>query len=114
MYVCAYVCAYMCMCVLMCVHVCVCACVHVCACVSLFLTAWGWGDPHITTLDGRGYTFNGWGEYTLLHSHDNATGLGLIFQGRMVPLNGSNATGYTAFAFQDLKTPVVEVGVALW
>eukprot|EP00731_Ephydatia_muelleri_P009511 Em0005g97a len=74
---------------------------------------WGWGDPHITTLDGRGYTFNGWGEYTLLQSQDNATGLEFTFQGRMVPLDGSNATRYTAFAFRDHRTPVVEVGVAL-
>ena len=30
---------------------------------TLLLTAWFWGDPHITTLDGDVFTFNGWGEY---------------------------------------------------
>lgn len=29
---------------------------------------WGNGDPHITTLDGHTYTFNGIGEYVLLSS----------------------------------------------
>ncbi|XP_071487672.1 uncharacterized protein [Diadema antillarum] len=28
--------------------------------------AWFFGDPHINTLDGRGYTFNGLGEYVML------------------------------------------------
>lgn len=30
-----------------------------------------WGDPHIQTLDGKSYTFNGIGEYTLLESKNN-------------------------------------------
>ena len=28
-------------------------------------TGWTFGDPHITTLDGRTYTFNGLGEYVI-------------------------------------------------
>jgi fibulin 1/2 len=28
--------------------------------------AWLWGDPHISTLDGKQYTFNGIGEYILM------------------------------------------------
>ncbi len=27
----------------------------------------GYGDPHLTTMDGNNYTFNGVGEYTLLN-----------------------------------------------
>ncbi|XP_078674535.1 uncharacterized protein LOC144912554 [Branchiostoma floridae x Branchiostoma belcheri] len=27
--------------------------------------SWTWGDPHIATLDGKGYTFNGKGEYIM-------------------------------------------------
>ena len=30
-----------------------------------FVTGWNFGDPHITTLDGRSYTFNGLGEYVM-------------------------------------------------
>ncbi|XP_030845464.1 mucin-like protein [Strongylocentrotus purpuratus] len=35
--------------------------------------AWFWGDPHINTLDGRMYTFNGLGEYTMLEYNNNDT-----------------------------------------
>ena len=30
-----------------------------------FNSGWNFGDPHITTLDGRSYTFNGLGEYVI-------------------------------------------------
>ncbi|XP_072172571.1 uncharacterized protein [Diadema setosum] len=30
------------------------------------IISWFFGDPHINTLDGRGYTFNGLGEYVML------------------------------------------------
>ncbi|XP_041472640.1 mucin-4-like [Lytechinus variegatus] len=33
--------------------------------------SWFWGDPHIRTLDGRGYTFNGLGEYSMLEYTNN-------------------------------------------
>ena len=29
------------------------------------------GDPHVITLDGRNYTFNGLGEYTMINVKDN-------------------------------------------
>jgi len=29
-----------------------------------------WGDPHIVTLDGKNYTFNGIGEYIMLDVRD--------------------------------------------
>ena len=63
-------------------------------------TAWGWGDPHITTLDDRTYTFNGWGEYTLLEPASNKTQF--VLQGRTAPVNESvsnSATQFSAFAF---------------
>ena len=34
--------------------------------ISILLVATGFGDPHVFTLDGFEYTFNGLGEYTLL------------------------------------------------
>lgn len=61
--------------------------------------AWGWGDPHITTLDGRTYTFNGWGEYIMLQHLSSSSQDSFTLQGRMVPFNMTSATQYSAFAF---------------
>lgn len=56
------------------------------------------GDPHITTPDGKNYTFNGWGEYWLVKAENI-----FYLQGRTdrAPDNNSNptnATVFTAFA----------------
>ena len=45
---------------------------HAAACV--------YGDPHVVTLDGHKYTFNGKGEYTMIATDDNS----FTLQGRMV------------------------------
>ena len=60
----------------------------------------GTGDPHITTIDRKEYTFNGHGEYSLISATD------FEFQARMEPyLNAKNetigATIFTAFAARD-------------
>ena len=39
-----------------------------------------YGDPHIVTLDGFKYTFNGKGEFTLIETVDNS----FTLQGRML------------------------------
>lgn len=53
------------------------------------------GDPHLTTLDGTLYTFNGRGEYTLV----KALNTGFSLQGRTEPVsNSSNATQFSSFA----------------
>ena len=39
-------------------------------------TGWFFGDPHISTLDGSKYTFNGLGEYIML-KYDNGDQLEL-------------------------------------
>ena len=76
-------------------------------------TAWAWGDPHITTLDGRTYTFNGWGEYVLLEHLTNST-IGFTLQGRTSPVNESisnSATQFSAFAFgvpEDISFQVLK------
>ncbi|KAK7092942.1 hypothetical protein V1264_008615 [Littorina saxatilis] len=69
-----------------------------------FSFSWTWGDPHIKTLDGGEYTFNGWGEYTMitLTSDD----LNFTLQGRTglaETENGSltNATVFTAFGAEE-------------
>jgi fibulin 1/2 len=61
--------------------------------------AWVWGDPHITTLDGKQYTFNGWGEY-IVSKTENDT---FILQGRTQPINGSNATVFVAFSMAEFS-----------
>lgn len=64
----------------------------------LFATAaWGWGDPHISTIDGRRYTFNGLGEYVLIRT----TNTNFEFQGRTRLVPNSNATIFSAFAIRD-------------
>ncbi|KAH9487814.1 hypothetical protein Btru_068327 [Bulinus truncatus] len=36
-----------------------------CKNTTFLISGWAFGDPHITTLDGLKYTFNGWGEYIM-------------------------------------------------
>ncbi|KAL3832136.1 hypothetical protein ACJMK2_023807 [Sinanodonta woodiana] len=73
-----------------------------------FIFAIFWGDPHIETLDKKKFTFNGWGEYTLV-SLDN-------FQlqsrtSRAERANGglSNATIFSAFAAKDIIGSTIHV-----
>ena len=68
------------------------------------------GDPHIITFDDVEYTFNGFGEYTVLRVNNTQ----FILQGRMQPLNGghngkSPATVFTAFAMEEQGRSIVEV-----
>jgi len=70
----------------------------------MLYVAWGWGDPHITTLDGRTYTFNGLGEYVLLRTNIR----NFEFQGRTALAPNSDATIFSAFAIRD-GDDVVEV-----
>ena len=67
------------------------------------LAAWGYGDLHITTLDGRSYTFNGWGEYVMLeYTPQDSTSATFVMQARTTAVNLSNsntATKLSAIAF---------------
>ena len=77
---------------------------------NIFYKATGFGDPHMITLDGMKYTFNGYGEYYILQ----VTGPDFKLQGRMQPLineDGSNtrATIYKAFAVKENGSDVVQV-----
>ncbi|XP_068137345.1 mucin-4 [Hyperolius riggenbachi] len=62
------------------------------------LPAWMFGDPHITTLDGLGYTFNGLGDYILITASGLTTSF--ILQGRTVQTGVAQATNFNAFAAQ--------------
>ena len=56
--------------------------------------AWTWGDPHISTLDGKQYTFNGVGEYILMKTVNET----FVLEGRTRLVENSSATVFSAFA----------------
>ena len=64
---------------------------------NIFCTAWFWGDPHITTLDGKQYTFNGWGEFITMKTVNDT----FVLMGRTKPANGSSATVFSAFSMAE-------------
>ena len=72
-------------------------------------TAWMFGDPHFTTLDGRTTTFNGWGEYVAMRYSNMSTQF--EFQVRTEPVIGSNATQTIALAFAMILNTPIEVKV---
>ncbi|XP_018417073.1 PREDICTED: mucin-4 [Nanorana parkeri] len=57
---------------------------------------WMFGDPHITTLDGFSYTFNGLGDFTLVHASDGD--ITFTLQGRTEQTGTAQATNFKAFA----------------
>ena len=88
---------------------------YVTACSMLFCfvfthVAWGWGDPHITTTDGRRYTFNGLGEYVLLRTNHSS---GFEFQGRTAPAANSNATIFSVFALRESSEKIEVMYIAI-
>ncbi|XP_064644501.1 mucin-like protein [Lineus longissimus] len=74
----------------------------------MFFT-WMWGDPHIKTLDGASYTYNGHGEYLMMQTTDTTT---MIVQARMeVAESGVNATIFTSFVVQSNQSDIVQVNL---
>lgn len=57
-----------------------------------------YGDPHIVTLDGYKYTFNGKGEFTLIETPDNR----FTLQARMVEATGADGDNVEATVFSAL------------
>ncbi|KAK2166194.1 hypothetical protein NP493_1330g01003 [Ridgeia piscesae] len=73
---------------------------------------WFYGDPHIRTLDGFQYTFNGLGEYTLVETtHDNFTLQGRTAKARDVNGTETDATVFSAFAARDVDSDTVHIGM---
>ena len=75
----------------------------------LFYIAIMRGDPHITTLDGYQYTFNGKGEFVLINTADDS----FFLQARMVPIdnvvdNSIQATVFTAIAVRQNNSGTVQ------
>ena len=73
------------------------------------LSAWFWGDPHIRTLDGGNYTFNGLGEYVMLDAQSGTFQL----QARTGQARGNSTTGtvFVAGAAKEENTTTVEVRI---
>ena len=65
-----------------------------------FTTAWFWGDPHFSTFDGLGYTFNGKGEFWLVQTTDDSVSI----QVRLSPFGSGAATVITAAVVQFNST----------
>ena len=60
------------------------------------------GDPHIVTLDGYQYTFNGRGEFVLMEADT------FLLQGRMISLDNSTGTFFSAIAASQNDSDTVE------
>ncbi len=57
------------------------------------IAASGFGDPHISTLDGKEYTFNGLGEYVILKTDRD----GFTMLGRTQKTQSSNGMCITCY-----------------
>uniref|UniRef100_H0X1A8 Mucin 4, cell surface associated n=1 Tax=Otolemur garnettii TaxID=30611 RepID=H0X1A8_OTOGA len=60
--------------------------------------AWMFGDPHITTMDGTNYTFNGLGDFLLVRAWDRNSSF--LLEGRTAQTGSAQATNFIAFAAQ--------------
>ncbi|KAK2180866.1 hypothetical protein NP493_421g00002 [Ridgeia piscesae] len=71
---------------------------------------WFYGDPHIRTLDGFQYTFNGLGEYTLIETtHGNFTLQGRTAKARDANGTETDATVFSAFVAKDVNSDKVHI-----
>ncbi|XP_019328413.1 PREDICTED: mucin-4 [Aptenodytes forsteri] len=69
--------------------------------------AGAFGDPHITTLDGLTYTFNGLGDFVLLLASDAQTSF--VLHGRTAQTGTAQATNFVAFAAQYISATTTTV-----
>lgn len=75
--------------------------------------AFVFGDPHMITLDGLKYTFNGKGEYTLIETEDDS----FTVQARMVPVETaagtlSLATVFSAVVIMQVNSDTVQFEIS--
>ena len=73
------------------------------------ISGFSFGDPHITTLDGKEYTFNGWGEYTMVKIRTSNVIFDLQARTDLATTsNGTkiNATIFSGFSGKDSKSNV--------
>ena len=72
-----------------------------------FFIVFSFGDPHIDTLDGLQYTFNGWGEYTMIKINNSnvtfelQTRTDLATSKNGTDIKRINATIFSGFAAKE-------------
>ena len=72
--------------------------------------AWLYGDPHMRTLDGYEYTFNGRGEYTLMKTNDGIfTCQGRFLQPKTTGNKAARGTVFVAIAAKNKDSDRVHV-----
>ncbi|XP_019854776.1 PREDICTED: protein mesh-like isoform X3 [Amphimedon queenslandica] len=69
-----------------------------CSGFSVQPSSFMYGDPHLLTLDGLQYTFNGRGEFILIQTVNNL----LTVQGRMVPISNTNSAPANGTVFSSI------------
>ncbi|XP_060561063.1 mucin-like protein isoform X2 [Ruditapes philippinarum] len=79
-------------------------------CSSYLPPTWSlsWGDPHFTTLDGKNYTFNGRGEYTLLSLDDASQSVKVQVRTEHID-DRKSATIFTGLAAQEVGKTKIEL-----
>ncbi|XP_022809823.1 mucin-like protein [Stylophora pistillata] len=70
---------------------------------------WFWGDPHIKTLDGGNYTFNGIGEYIMVDAQNGT--FQLQARTKLAQGNSTKATIFSAGVAKEENTSTIEVKV---
>ena len=78
-----------------------------------FYAACVYGDPHIVTLDGHKYTFNGKGEFTMISTEDSQ----FTLQGRMVGAtdisgNNASATVFSSLVAKENHSDMVQIDLS--
>ena len=66
------------------------------------------GDPHVVTLDGKNYTFNGLGEYTMIDVNEGFFQLQARTQRAK---GGGTATVFAAAVAREENTSTVQVAL---
>ena len=77
--------------------------------VEVVILGWFWGDPHIKTLDGGNYTFNGLGEYVMIDAQNGA--FQLQARTNLAQGNSTTATIFSAGAAKEENKSIIEVRV---
>ena len=76
-------------------------------------TALMWGDPHMKSMDGHTFTFNGLGDYTMVQLQNNPSGFNLQARLSKAVVNGTGeapkATVFSGFCVKDGEGAQVEI-----